>query len=97
VLEPRGIAWLTGGHGVEQLRCPARSLLVIGGPPGAGKSTLAARAVEGAEAIDPDAERAALAAERAIRASTGRSRSSVPERAGSCSAAHPVGSPVGCP
>jgi len=57
-----------GGHrqrrGAEleltELRYPAGSLLVIGGPPGAGKSTLAERAVRGAEVFDPDAVRAEL-------------------------------------
>jgi predicted kinase len=45
---------------VTELRYPARSLLVVGGPPGAGKSTLVARAVRGAAVFDPDVERERL-------------------------------------
>ena len=40
-LAPAGVAWLRGGGGPAVLRYPAGALVVIGGPPGAGKSTLA--------------------------------------------------------
>ena len=59
-LAPAGVAWLRGGGGPAVLRYPAGALLVIGGPPGAGKSTLAARAVERVPVLDPDGTRAAL-------------------------------------
>jgi hypothetical protein len=53
---PRARAGRRQRRGAEleltELRYPARSLLVIGGPPGAGKSTLAARAVRGAPVLD---------------------------------------------
>jgi hypothetical protein len=55
-LAPAGVAWLRGGHGPTVLRYPAGALVAIGGPPGAGKSTLAARAVdaERVPVLDPD-------------------------------------------
>jgi predicted kinase len=61
-LAPDGVNWLRGGAGPAVLRYPAGSLVVIGGPPGAGKSTLAARVVDRARVpvLDPDATRAAL-------------------------------------
>ena len=72
-LAPAGVAWLRGGAGPAVLRYPAGALVAIGGPPGAGKSTLAARAVdvERVPVLDPDDLRdgrdwpAALAAWRA--------------------------------
>jgi hypothetical protein len=59
-LAPAGVVWVDG-PGPAVLRYPAGSLVVIGGPPGAGKSTLAARAVDGERVpvLDPDAIRAA--------------------------------------
>jgi predicted kinase len=65
VPRPRGGQRHRNGAELEltALRYPARSLLVIGGPPGAGKSTLAARAVRGAPVFDPDAVRAELASD----------------------------------
>jgi Protein of unknown function (DUF4031)/AAA domain len=64
--EPSGVTWLRGGAGPAVLRYPAGSLVVIGGPPGAGKSTLAARVVDAARVpvLDPYATHAALDAER---------------------------------
>jgi predicted kinase len=59
-LAPAGVTWLRGGDGPAVLRYPAGSLLVIGGPPGAGKSTLAARVIAGVPVLDPDETRAAL-------------------------------------
>ena len=59
-LAPAGVVWLRGSGGPAVLRYPAGSLVVIGGPPGAGKSTLAARAVERTPVLDPDGTRAAL-------------------------------------
>ena len=55
-LAPAGVAWLRGGDGPAVLRYPAGALVAIGGPPGAGKSTLAARAVdaERVPVLDPD-------------------------------------------
>ena len=55
-----GVTWLRGAGGPAVLRYPAGALVVLGGPPGAGKSTLAARAVDGARVpvLDPDAVRA---------------------------------------
>ena len=55
-----GVTWLRGGGGPAVLRYPAGALVVLGGPPGAGKSTLAARVVDGARVpvLDPDAVRA---------------------------------------
>ena len=52
-----GVTWLRGTEGPAVLRYPAGALVVLGGPPGAGKSTLAARAVDGARVpvLDPDA------------------------------------------
>ena len=66
-LAPAGVVWLRGDGGPAVLRYPAGSFVVIGGPPGAGKSTLAARAVEHTPLLDPHAAwsadlRAALAA-----------------------------------
>jgi predicted kinase len=64
-VEPAGVTWLRGAGGPAVLRYPAGSLVVIGGPPGAGKSTLAARVVDAARVpvLDPDATRAVLGAE----------------------------------
>jgi predicted kinase len=58
-LAPAGVTWLHGDAGPAVLRYPAGSLVVIGGPPGAGKSTLAARVVDRVPVLDPDAIRAA--------------------------------------
>src|SRR5215218_7196250 len=57
-----GVTWLRGSDGPAVLRYPPGSLVVIGGPPGAGKSTLAARVVDAGRVpvLDPDATRAAL-------------------------------------
>ena len=54
----------TAAAGPAVLRYPAGALVVIGGPPGAGKSTLAARVVDRARVpvLDPDAIRAARGA-----------------------------------
>ena len=56
VLAPRGRAWIEGDDGPRVLRYPAGDLVVVGGPAGAGKSTLVARAVDGARVpvLDPD-------------------------------------------
>jgi predicted kinase len=64
-LAPAGVTWLRGAGGPAVLRYPPGSLVVIGGPPGAGKSTLAARVVdrERVPVLDPDETRAALDAE----------------------------------
>ena len=61
-LEPVGVTWLRGGTAPAVLRYPAGSLVVIGGPPGAGKSALATRVVDAARipVLDPDATRTAL-------------------------------------
>jgi predicted kinase len=59
-LAPAGVVWLRGSGGPAVLRYPAGALVVIGGPPGAGKSTLAARVVERMPVLDPDATRTAL-------------------------------------
>ena len=55
-LAPAGVAWLRGGDGPAVLRYPAGALGAIGGPPGAGKSTLAARVVDAGRVpvLDPD-------------------------------------------
>lgn len=53
-LAPAGVVWLRGSSGPAVLRYPPGALLVLGGPPGVGKSTLAARVVERAPVLDPD-------------------------------------------
>jgi len=58
-LAPAGVVWLRGGEGPAVLRYPPGALVAIGGPPGAGKSTLAARVVGGrVPVLDPDDVRA---------------------------------------
>jgi predicted kinase len=61
-LAPAGVTWLRGADGPAVLRYPRASLVVIGGPPGAGKSTLAARVIDPARVpvLDPDETRSAL-------------------------------------
>jgi predicted kinase len=60
-LAPAGVVWLHGPGGPAVLRYPPGSLVVVGGPPGAGKSTLAARVVgDRVPVLDPDGTRAAL-------------------------------------
>ena len=56
-LAPAGVVWVRGDDGPRVLRYPAGALVAIGGPPGGGKSTLAARAVTGVPVLDPDALR----------------------------------------
>jgi predicted kinase len=60
-LAPEGVVWLDGRGGPSVLRFPRGALVAIGGPPGAGKSTLAARVVDLARVpvLDPDEIRAA--------------------------------------
>ena len=58
-LAPAGVTWLRGPGGPAVLRYPAGALVVIGGPPGAGRSTLAARVVDRAPVLDADGARAA--------------------------------------
>jgi predicted kinase len=54
-LAPSGLVRLRGGGGPAVLRYPAGALVAIGGPPGAGKSTLAARVVaDRVPVLDPD-------------------------------------------
>jgi predicted kinase len=71
-LAPEGVMWIDGRAGPAVLRYPAGALVVIGGPPGAGKSTLAGRVVDRARVpvLDPDDIRAArgLAWEEALAA-----------------------------
>jgi predicted kinase len=64
-LAPAGVTWIRGTDGPAVLRYPPGSLVVIGGPPGAGKSTLAARVVDSARVpvLDPDETRAASGGE----------------------------------
>ena len=56
-----GVAWLRGHDGPAVLRYPAGALVALGGPPGAGTSTLAARVIDAGRVpvLDPDAVRAA--------------------------------------
>jgi predicted kinase len=57
-LVPSGLVRLRGSGGPAVLRYPAGVLVAIGGPPGAGKSTLAARVVgDRVPVLDPDAVR----------------------------------------
>ncbi len=63
-LAPAGVTWLRGRDGPAVLRFPPGTLVAIGGPPGAGKSTLAARVVDAGRVplLDREATAAALAA-----------------------------------
>ena len=63
-LVPGGVTWLRGGDGPAVLRYPARALVVIAGPPGAGTSALAARVVDASRVplLDPEPARSDLAA-----------------------------------
>jgi predicted kinase len=71
-LAPTGVTWLRGSDGPAVLRYPPGSLVVIGGPPAAGKSTLAARVVDRARVqlldtqADPAVARVALDAALAV-------------------------------
>src|SRR5215211_7357682 len=67
-----GVTWLRGSDGPAVLRYPPGSLVVIGGPPGAGKSTLAARVVDRARVplLDTQAD-LAVALEAALTVGTG--------------------------
>jgi predicted kinase len=61
-LAPDGVVWLDGRRGGPAvLRFPPGALVVIGGPPGAGKSTLAGRVVDRSRVpvLDPDEIRTA--------------------------------------
>jgi predicted kinase len=58
-LTPAGVAWLRGSGGPAVLRYPPGALVAIGGPPAAGKSTLAARVADRVPVLDPDDTRAA--------------------------------------
>jgi hypothetical protein len=71
-LAPTGVTWLRGSDGPAVLRYPPGSLVVIGGPPAAGKSTLAARVVDRARVplLDTQAD-LAVALEAALAVGTG--------------------------
>jgi uncharacterized protein DUF4031 len=71
-LAPTGVTWLRGSDGPAVLRYPPGSLVVIGGPPAAGKSTLAARVVDRARVplLDTQAD-LAVALEAALTVGTG--------------------------
>ncbi len=77
VLAPAGVVWLRGPEGPAVLRYRAGALVVVGGPPGAGKSALAARVADRAPVLgrdDADADlRTTLAAGRgAVAVTTAR-------------------------
>jgi predicted kinase len=66
-LRPAGVTWLGEGDGVADLRVGAGDLVIVGGPPGAGKSTLARATLDdsaGVALVDPDDVRAELGAAR---------------------------------
>ena len=91
VLAPAGVVWLRGPGGPAVLRYHAGALVVIGGPPGAGKSTLAARVADRAPVLGPDDTHADLRApwppgRGAVAVTTGpaaRARRAPPRRPGS--------------